>query len=145
MPALLVLHIAICSLGYLLFGVAFVIACIYLWRERTLKTKTLKLGERFRWSLNKLDRWLFASLLVGFITMGLGLATGIALQNAMNGSMDLTSPRLLFPAVIWFFYLLILVFRLLTGLRGRIPSYMAVYGFKAVALSFLFELYLAAA
>ncbi|MFW5490054.1 MAG: cytochrome c biogenesis protein CcsA [Desulfovibrio sp.] len=145
MQVLLPLHIIVCSLGYLFFGVTFVTAFIYLKRERTIKAKAWRLGQTFRHSLYELDRCLFASLAVGFVAMGLGLFMGVILYEAKYGFVDLTSPRILFPAVIWIFYLLILAFRLLTGLRGKIPSYMAVYGFHAVAMSFVLELYLAAA
>lgn len=145
MSALLALHIFVCSLGYVLFGITCVIAFVYLKRERTIKTKAYKLSEGFHWSLHDLDRGLFVSLTLGFVAMGLGLLMGIALQDAKYGMVDLTSPRILFPAVIWFFYLLILSFRLTTGLRGKIPSYMAVYGFHAVVMSFVLELYLATA
>ena len=144
MSALLPLHIIICSLGYLLFGITSVIAFVYLIRERAIKTKAYRLGEAFRWSLHELDRSLFVSLTLGFVAMGLGLLVGIALQDVKYGMIDLASPRILFPAVIWLFYLLILSFRLTTGLRGKIPSYMAVYGFHAVVMSFFLELYLAA-
>jgi ABC-type uncharacterized transport system permease subunit len=142
MPVLLPLHIIICSLGYFLFGVTSVIAYVYLKRERAIKTKTFRLDDRFRWSLHDLDRCLFVSLTLGFVAMGLGLLMGIALQEAKYGIVDLTSARILFPAVIWLFYLLILAFRQLTGLRGTIPSYLSVYGFHAVAISFVFEIYL---
>lgn len=144
MSALLILHIIICSLGYLLFGITSVIAFVYLKRERAIKTKAYRLGEGFRWSLQDLDRSLFISLTLGFVAMGLGLLIGIALQGAKYGTVDPTSPRILFPAIIWLFYLLILSFRLTTGLRGKIPSYMTVYGFHAVVMSFALELYLAA-
>ena len=145
MPVLLILHIVICSLGYLLFGFASAVAYVYLRQERALKAKTCRLGARFRWSLCDLDRCLFTSLILGFAAMGFGLPMGIALQKTMYGIVDLASPRILLPALIWIFYLLILTFRLLTGLRGKIPSYMAVYGFHAVAISFVLELCLAAA
>ncbi|WP_027184411.1 cytochrome c biogenesis protein CcsA [Desulfovibrio inopinatus] len=144
MPVLLPLHIIICSLGYLLFGVTSLIAYVYLKRERAIKAKTWRLDKPFRFSLYELDRCLFASLTVGFVAMGLGLPMGIILQEAKYGFVDLTSPRILFPTVIWLFYLLILAFRLLTGLRGKIPSYMSVYGFHATVISFVLELYLAA-
>ncbi|WP_207260260.1 cytochrome c biogenesis protein CcsA [Desulfovibrio sp. Huiquan2017] len=143
MSARLILHIIICSLGYLLFGITCVIAFVYLKRERAIKTKAYRLGKGFRWSLHDLDRGLFISLTLGFVAMGLGLLMGMALQGAKYGMVDLTSPRILFPAVIWLFYLLVLSFRITMGLRGKIPSYMAVYGFHAVVLSFAMELYLA--
>ncbi|WP_319762737.1 cytochrome c biogenesis protein CcsA [Maridesulfovibrio sp.] len=144
MSALLSLHIIICSLGYFLFGITSVSAYAYLKSERAIKTKAYRLGEGFRWSLHDLDRSLFASLTLGFVAMGLGLLMGIALQDAKYGIVDLTSPRIFFPAAIWLFYLLILFFRLTMGLRGKIPSYLAVYGFHAVVISFVLELYLAA-
>jgi ABC-type uncharacterized transport system permease subunit len=145
MTVLLPLHIIICSLGYLLFGATSVIALVYLKRERDIKTKTWRPGKPFRLSLHALDRCLFAGLTVGFVAMGLGLPLGLVLQEAKYGFVDPTSPRILFPAVIWIFYLVLLGFRLLTGLRGKIPSYLTVYGFHAVAMSFVLELYLASA
>jgi ABC-type uncharacterized transport system permease subunit len=145
MPVLLPLHIIICSVGYVLFGVTSVIAYVYLKRERAIKAKMLRLDKPFRYSLHELDRFLFASLTIGFVALGLGLPLGIVLQEAKHGFVDLASPRILFPTGIWLFYLLILAFRLLTGLRGKIPSYMAVYGFHAVTMSFVLELYLASA
>lgn len=142
MSALLIVHIAACSLGYLLFGVAFVVARVYIHREKAIKTKRLRLNDRFPWSLNQLDRCLFMTLVAGFIFLSLGLPTGVAIQKAVNGVADFSSPRLLFPAAIWFFYLLILAFRQVTGLRGKLPASLAVSGFNFTAFSFLFEMYL---
>ena len=48
MSALLALHIIICSLGYLFFGITSVIAYVYLKRERAIKTKAYRLGDGFR-------------------------------------------------------------------------------------------------
>ncbi len=143
MPVTLILHIAISSLGYLLFGAAFAISCVYIYRDHAIKTKQFKMGDRFPWSLNQLDRALFISLIAGFVFMGIGLLLGIYVHKLVYGIVDLTSPRLIFPFFIWLFYLALLLFRLLTGLRGRIPAQLAACGFSCAALSFLFELHIA--
>ncbi|WP_394705761.1 hypothetical protein [Pseudodesulfovibrio indicus] len=75
----------------------------------------------------------------------MGLPLGIVLHEVKHGAVELASPRVVFPTVIWVFYLVLLAFRLVTGLRGKIPSYMAVCGFHAVPMSLVFELFLAGA
>ena len=144
MPPILIFHIAACSLGYLCFAAAFAVACMYLHRDRSLKTKRVRLDGGRAWSLDKLDHALFLALVVGLVFLGVGLPTGVMVQQRMYGAADFASVRLLFPFTIWVFYLLIFLFRQLTGLRGRVPAYLSVLGFNCSVFSFLFEMYLTA-
>lgn len=144
MNTVLIAHIVLCSLGYLLFAAAFVLACVYMYRDRAIKTKQFRLGSSFSLSLNHLDRLLFLTLTAGFVLTGIGLPLGLAVQKTVHGTVDLTSLRFTLPAAIWLFYLFMLLFRLLTGLRGRIPAQLSVFGFNFAAFSLIFELYLAA-
>lgn len=140
MPIVLIMHIAACTVGYLAFGCAFVVACMYLVRDHSLKTKRFKLGDRFPLSLNQLDRYLFLSLLFGFSMMSVGIPLGVIVQKAMYGKVDYTSIRTIFPAVIWLFYFIVLLVRQFTGLRGKVPAYLSAYGFSCAAFSFIYEL-----
>lgn len=144
MSNLLIIHIIASSLGYILFGAAFATACLYIYRDHGLKTKRFKLDDRFPWSLHQLDYTLFAILWTGFLLMGAGLLLGMSVQKTMYGFINYASPRLIFPFFIWLFYLAILSFRFITGLRGRIPAHLSAYGFTCAALSFLYEMHIAA-
>ncbi|CCH50268.1 cytochrome c biogenesis protein CcsA [Pseudodesulfovibrio piezophilus] len=143
MSNLLIIHITACSLGYILFMCAFMIACVYIGKERAIKSKRIKLSSSFPFSLNELEQMLFLSLSIGFAFLSLGIPLGVLAQKAMYGSVNLTSIRLILPSAIWLFYLLIFIFRSLTGVRGKTTAYMAVYGFNCTAFSFLIEMLLA--
>lgn len=143
MSPMLILHITISSISYILFGTAFAIACLYMYRNRKIKTKNITLDDRFPWSLDQLDRALFTTLIAGFVLMGVGLILGLAVHAAVYGNLRLVAPRLLFPLFIWMFYFLILLFRVLTGLRGTIPAHLTAYGILCVSLSFIYELNIA--
>ncbi len=140
MTPLLITHILTCTLGYALFALACGIAFVFIRRERAIKEKTLRLDQHFRLSLGQLDRVLLFTLFIGLALLTVGIPTGLMVQRVQHGAMDITSMRLVFPFVIWLFYLLIIVFRRVTGLRGKAVAHLAFYGFSCSVLSFLMEL-----
>lgn len=142
MTSSLILHIATCTIGYGLFACAFLIACVYIHQDRTIKTKKVKLNGQFSWSLQELDNYLFVALILGLVFLSIGIATGTLAHKQQYGIVDYTSIRLIIPTIIWLFYLLILCFRYLTGLRGKATAYLAAYGFNCVAFSFIVEMIL---
>ncbi len=145
MSTLLLFHIITCSVGYMLFGAACFIACAYIKVEQSIKSKTVRLNGRFPWSLQQLDRLMFATLIAGFALLSTGIPAGLMIQKSICGQITLISPRIILPLTVWSFYLLILVYRLRTGLRGRIPAYLAVCGFNFAVVSFLYEIHLTTA
>lgn len=142
MSALLLFHIITCSIGYMLFGAACIIACAYIKGERSIKNKTVRLNGRFPWSLQQLDRLMFATLIAGFALLSAGIPAGLMIQKSICGQITPISPRIIFPFTVWSFYFLVLSYRLKTGLRGRVPAYLAVCGFNFAVLTFLCEVHL---
>ncbi|WP_027185066.1 cytochrome c biogenesis protein CcsA [Desulfovibrio inopinatus] len=142
MTPTLVVHIAACSLGYLLFGFAFCVGCVYRYRDHIIKHKKLKLTDRFPFSLQQLDRILFTSICLGLGFLTIGIPTGVMVLKAQNGVLNLASGRLLLPVSIWLFYMLVLYLRYIKGVRGKNPARLAAIGFTCALLSFLLELFL---
>ncbi len=142
MTPTLIVHITTCSLGYLLFGIAFVIGCVYRFRDLAIKHKRIKLPDRFPLSLQQLDRALFLSICLGLGFLTVGIPTGLMVLKAHSGVVSITSSRLLLPVSIWIFYMLILYLRYIKGVRGKNPARLAAIGFTCALISFLIELFM---
>ena len=141
MSNFLIVHIATSTAGYLVFAIAFVIACLFIYREKTIKSKNVNLKEKFSFSLDILDKYMFTALTVGFILLSVGIPTGALLQRKMFGSINMFSPRLAIPSVLWLFYLIIIYARYKSGYRGRVTSYLVIFGGCCTMLSLFYELY----
>ena len=134
-------HIFSSLLSYALFALAGIVSCLYLHRERLIKSKQIKIASSRSISLHQLDRTLLAALIVGFILLSIALPTGIYVSSIKYKGQGVLSMRLFMPVVIWILYSVLLGLRLVKGVRGRKLARSAVYGFGCAVLSSFYELY----
>ena len=135
------IHIFASMLSYALFALAGIVACLYLHRERMIKSKQVKITSAKSISLHQLDRTLLVALVVGFILLSIALPTGIYVASVKDGGRNILSMRLFMPVVIWVLYSVLLTLRFIKGVRGRKLARSAVYGFGCAVLSSFYELY----
>ena len=128
-------------LSYALFALAGIVACLYLHRERMIKSKQVKITSAKSISLHQLDRTLLVALMVGFILLSIALPAGIYVASVKDGGRDILSMRLFMPVAIWVLYSVLLTLRFIKGVRGRKLARSAVYGFGFAVLSSFYELY----
>ena len=129
----LVAHIIALLLAYAALCFSLLASMLYLVQERRIKSKlksNLKPGKKslMEWlpPLETLERIAHATLEFGFPFMTVGLVLGAVLvQETSVGAAYLLDPRVLASFVSWFIYVLLLLLRRGTGLRGRRAAYVS--------------------
>jgi ABC-type transport system involved in cytochrome c biogenesis permease subunit len=94
------------------------------------------LAERLP-SLQKLDRFLVTSVIVGVITMTLGILTGAIWAERVWGRYWGWDPKEIAALITWLIYLFLIHCRLNAGWRGKRAAILSVIGFISVLFTFL--------
>lgn len=126
----LVLHISALLAAYTALLFSLLSGVLYLMQERRLKSKE---GVGFlAWlpPLETMDRIGYLSLLIGFPCMTVGLLAGSLIAQQSVGAAYFLDPKVLLSFAMWALYILMLLVRRSTGLRGR----RAIYLYSAVFL-----------
>jgi ABC-type uncharacterized transport system permease subunit len=127
--ALFLAHTTVATVGMAILGVSFAMSVLYLVQDRALKTKkTLGLLQRLP-SLKQCDQIGHRSLVVGFVLLTLGIATGIAINAAIHERIWVWGAKGTFPVLAWVVFALVLVTRTALGFRGRKSAYLTITGF----------------
>ena len=134
MPALksnwLLIHVITCFLGYAAFALAFGAATLYLGQGRSRKPSA-KLP-----SLADLDRFIYQSVVLGFILLTLGILTGAVWAESAWGRYWSWDPKETWSLITWLIYAALLHARLVKGWQGRRIAWLAVLGFAAVLFTY---------
>jgi ABC-type uncharacterized transport system permease subunit len=128
----LVAHIAALLLAYVALAFSLLASVLYLVQERRIKAKP-KAGEDFWWApfdwlpaLDTLERIAEAMLEFGFPCMTVGLVIGSVLaQDSPLGASYFLDPKIIAAFVFWASYVLLLLVRRTSGLRGRKAAYLS--------------------
>ncbi|MGA9670791.1 MAG: cytochrome c biogenesis protein CcsA, partial [Terracidiphilus sp.] len=128
----LVAHIAALLLAYVALAFSLMASLLYLVQERKLKAKP-KAGEDSWWApfdwlppLDTLERIAEAMLEFGFPCMTVGLVIGSVLaQDSPLGASYFLDPKIIAAFVFWAAYVLLLLVRRTSGLRGRKAAYLS--------------------
>ncbi|HWE84534.1 MAG TPA: cytochrome c biogenesis protein CcsA [Terracidiphilus sp.] len=128
----LVAHVLALMAAYAALGFSILASGLYLMQERRIKTK-LKPGEKtwgssLEWlpPLDTLERIAHATLLFGFPCMTVGLIIGsVLVQETDLGAAYFRDPKILASFVMWIAYVMLLVWRSRSGLRGRKAAYLS--------------------
>jgi ABC-type uncharacterized transport system permease subunit len=121
----LVLHISALLAAYTALLFSLLASVLYLAQERRLKSKE---GIGFLdWlpPLETMDRIAYRSLLIGFPCMTLGLLAGSLIAQQSVGAAYFLDPKVLLSFGMWGVYVLMLLVRRSTGLRGRRAIYLS--------------------
>ncbi len=133
----LTLHTSLILLGSTAFCLSFAVAIMYLIQMRLLKSKRFNSLYHHLPPLDTCDRLIGQGILVGFPLMTLGILGGAIGAKFVWGSYWQWSPKQNLSALIWLFYLIMLIGRKRFGIRAKRAAYLAVFGFIAVVLSFV--------
>jgi len=139
----LVAHIAALMLAYAALGFSLLSSILYLVQERRLKSKPktkFLAGEDSWWApldwlppLDTLERISEAMLEFGFPCMTVGLVIGSVLaQETPLGASYFLDPKIIAAFVSWAIYVLLLLVRRTSGLRGRKAAYLSGAVFAVV-------------
>jgi ABC-type uncharacterized transport system permease subunit len=127
--ALFLAHTTVATIGMAILGISFAMSVLYLVQDRALKRKrTLGLLQRLP-SLEQCDQVGYRSLVVGFVLLTLGIASGIAINTAIHHRVWVWGAKGTFPVLAWIVFATILVARTSLGFRGRKSAYLTITGF----------------
>jgi len=129
-------HIVTIFLGNAAFALACGLGMLYLLQEKTIKNKTRGFFFSRLPSLDLLDTTGYASIVVGFSMITIGLITGVVYAKAIWGRFWSWDPKEVWSAVTWLFYAALLHERLTDGWRGRRAAIMAIIGFCVILFTF---------
>ena len=129
-------HIVTIFLGNAAFALACGLGILYLLQEHAIKKKTRGFFFNRLPSLELLDTTGYASIVVGFSMVTIGLITGVVYAKAVWGRFWSWDPKEVWSAITWLFYAALLHERLAVGWRGRRAAIMAMIGFGVLLFTF---------
>jgi ABC-type transport system involved in cytochrome c biogenesis permease subunit len=128
----LVVHIGALLAAYTALLFSLIASVLYLVQEQRLKRKQ---GIGFlAWlpPLETMDRIAYQSLLIGFPCMTIGLLAGSLIAQQSVGAAYFLDPKVLLSFGMWGLYVVMLLVRRSTGLRGRRAIYLSTAVFLVV-------------
>jgi cytochrome c-type biogenesis protein CcsB len=138
--AWLPVHVGAAVLGNAVLALAFCVSLVYLFHERQLKGKRVRLDAIARRmpSLETLDQLNYRALAWGFPLLTLGIVTGALFAKHTWGRFWSWEEREVFSLVAWLLYAGLLEARMVAGWRGRRAATVTIVGFAFVLVSFVF-------
>ncbi len=126
----LIAHVITCFLGYASFAVACGGALIYLGLgRRPRRTEILP-------KIELLDELIYRMVLIGFLLLTAGIATGAIWADKAWGVYWSWDPKETWSLITWLLYAAILHARLVRGWRGRRIAWLSVLGFASVLFTY---------
>jgi cytochrome c-type biogenesis protein CcsB len=138
--AWLPVHVTAAVLGNAVLALACCISFVYLFHERQLKEKRVRIDlfTRRLPSLEELDQLNYRALVWGFPLLTLGIITGALFAQHTWGRFWSWEEREIFSLVTWVLYAGLLEARMVAGWRGRRAATLTIVGFAFVLVSFVF-------
>lgn len=133
----LVSHIVVIFIGDAFFALACGLGILYLVQERALKTKSYGFFFKRLPALERLDAAGYASIVVGFTMLTLGLITGFVYAKSAWGKFWSWDPKEVWSGITWLLYASLLHGRLSLGWRGRKSAITAIIGFAVLLFTFI--------
>ncbi len=133
----LTVHTSLMMLGWVAFCLSFAAGMMYLIQMNLLKSKQFNSLYHHLPPLDTCDSLIAKGILVGFSLTTLGLIAGSVGANYVWGSFWDWTPKQSLSALIWGFYLLVVIGRFWFGWRAKRAAYLAIFGFVGVMLSFV--------
>ncbi|MFH1075767.1 MAG: c-type cytochrome biogenesis protein CcsB [Pseudomonadota bacterium] len=133
----LALHVVAAFIGNAAFAVAFGLAVMYLIQEKQIKKKNAGFFYKRLPSLNRLDSMGYASIMIGFPMLTIGMVSGCIYAQIKWGRYWNWDPKEVWSLITWFVYAALLHERFAVGWHGRKTAIMAIVGFCAILFTFL--------
>ncbi|MFM1941916.1 MAG: hypothetical protein RI897_898 [Verrucomicrobiota bacterium] len=130
------LHASLIMLAYGAFGLASVAGVMYLTQERDLKQHKARAVMSLLPPMGRLEATIGRLILVGFGLLTVGLVLGGRTLKAREVGYSLWDTKILWSALVWAIYLVLLVMRWRFAQRGRRMAWGVVASFVFVLLTF---------
>lgn len=129
-----VLHVAASLLGLALMAVAFAAAALYLLQHRELKQRRFGAAFQFLPPLEQLDRLNHLALVIGFPVLTIGVILAVRNIGDFTGG---AAAHLGWGLLAWLVLGAIAAARMRGWLVGRRAAQVSIFGFAAVAVTYL--------
>lgn len=131
------LHAALLALAYGAFGLSSVAAIMYLTQERNLKRHRLQAILSLMPPIERLETVVGSMLVAGFALLTVGLALGaLDLSHARHPDAYRGDPKIVWSALVWVLYLVLIIMRWRFAQTGRRFALGAIGSFAFVLLTF---------
>ncbi|HPA15310.1 MAG TPA: c-type cytochrome biogenesis protein CcsB [Desulfobacterales bacterium] len=132
----LISHIVTIFIGEASFALACGLGVLYLIQEHAIKAKNHGFFYRRLPSLELLDTTGYASIVVGFTMLTVGLITGFVYAKSVWGRFWDWDPKEVWSGITWLIYAALLHERLTVGWRGRRSAILSIIGFAVLLFTF---------
>ncbi|OFW80662.1 MAG: hypothetical protein A2201_10800 [Alicyclobacillus sp. RIFOXYA1_FULL_53_8] len=134
---LLILHISMALLSYVAFTFAFAFSLMYLIQDRLLRRK-----QWLRWffrlpSLERLDLYMFRSILVGYPLLLVAIVLGVIWSEISLGMLVWRDPKFISTILLFFMYGIYLLLRVRAHWAGRKLMWYSVVCYAGVILNYV--------
>ncbi|MCF8068261.1 MAG: c-type cytochrome biogenesis protein CcsB [Desulfobacterales bacterium] len=132
----LIIHVIPVLLGDAAFALACGSGILYLMQERSIKSKSRGFVFKRLPSLEMLDATGYASLVIGFTLLTIGLISGLVYAKTAWGRFWTWDPKEVWSGITWLIYAVLLHERITVGWRGKRSAILAIIGFMVVLFTF---------
>jgi len=129
-------HAIMLLIGEASFAIACGVGIMYLVQEHAIKTKNHGFFFKRLPSLELLDTVGYASIVLGFTMLTIGLIAGLVYAKIVWGRFWGWDPKEVWSGITWLLYAALLHERLAVGWRGRRTAIMAIIGFVVLLFTF---------
>jgi ABC-type transport system involved in cytochrome c biogenesis permease subunit len=130
-------HVLIMLLSYAAFAISFIASLLYLLLSREIEGKQLGPFYRRLPSLELFDTLSNRAVNVGLFLLTAGLIFGAYVGARLGDQFSFWDPKILAVALTWLIYLLHILFRKVSGWRGRRAAMISLIGFGWSMFSFV--------
>nr|WP_320133749.1 c-type cytochrome biogenesis protein CcsB [uncultured Holophaga sp.] len=130
-------HVMTCFLGYGAFGVASVLALLYLVKAPRECRREMGAVMRLLPSADMLDEVCYRAILIGVPLLTAGIVLGAVWANQAWGTYWSWDPKETWALIVWLVYAAYLHARITRGWRGKKAAYLALLGFAATLFCYL--------
>jgi cytochrome c-type biogenesis protein CcsB len=141
LPALksnwLIAHVITCFLGYAAFAVSCGLAFMYLLRRgKPEKTGATEGPSDFLPEQSVLDDLVYQTVIVGFLLLTVGIATGSIWAHSAWGTYWSWDPKETWSLITWLVYATLLHARMMKGWHGKRIAWFSIIGFACVLFTY---------
>lgn len=127
-------HALLAVLGVAIFSVAFILSLLYIFQDKSIKSKKFKGLDKLIPSLEMLDKTSYLLIFWGFLIYSIGVGIGVVeYLNLIGFSFD---PKEVWSFFVWFIYLIIFYLRVKGDWRKKKAAYLTILGFFLIIFSF---------
>ena len=130
------IHILISLLAYCLLAIAAIQAILYAYQERVLKQRTNPAILTALPPLQTMEQLLFRLIIAGFALLSLTLLSGAVFSKQLSGAAFAFNHHTVLAILGWLVFLVLLLKRMRSGLRGMQAVIWTVSGFILIQLGY---------